>query len=107
MVVSQNHLCAGLIPTYALRVHLVVFYRKTIGGLIEVDGKSTVVSGIGSHRWRTDAVAADYGTRLIGERVDAAGIIELTGIVADNIVLDAVVAHTAFEGSPSPAHTDS
>lgn len=86
--------------------HSVVFYCIAVRASIEIDAEATVVGGIGGRERRTDIIAADDGTRLVAEGIDAAGVIELTGIVADIVTLDAVVLHTCVERCPSPTDAD-
>ena len=84
----------------------VVLYRKAIGAGIEIDAEPAVVGGVRGRIGRTDDVAADNRPRLVRQRVDTAGIVELAGIVADFIIHDAVVLHTRIVWCPSPADAD-
>ena len=82
---------------------VIVLDSKTVGACIQIDAEAAVVGGIGSRVGRTNLVAANDGARLVAERIDAAGVIELTGIVADIVTLDAVVLHTVLRGvQPQP-----
>ena len=84
----------------------VIFYGEAVRASIEIDAEATIVSGVGSRVGRTNLVAANDGAGLVAERIDAAGVIELTGIVADIVTLDAVVLHTCVERCPSPTDAD-
>ena len=79
---------------------------KAVGACIQIDAEAAVVGGIGSRVGRTNLVAANDGAGLVAERIDAAGVIELTGIVADIVTRDAIVLHTCYEGCPSPTDAD-
>ena len=59
--------------------HTVVFYCIAVRASIEIDAEATIVSGVGSRVGRTNLVAANDGAGLVAERIDAAGVIELTG----------------------------
>ena len=79
---------------------------EAVGMGVEIDAETAVVGGIGSRVGRTDLVVLDTGARLVRQRIDAAGIIELTGIVADFVAYDVIVFHTRVVRCPSPSDAD-
>ena len=84
----------------------VILYRKTIRAGIKIDAESAVVGGIGSWGGLFDVVVGNHRMGLVAQRIDTAGIIELAGIVLDDVFRDAVVLHTCVERCPSPTDAD-
>ena len=79
---------------------------EAVGTGVEIDAESTIIGGIGGHGGCADLVASDRRARLIGEGVDAAGVVELAGIVGDAVLGDGIAMHSCVVWCPAPADTD-
>ena len=88
------------------RCRSVVLYGETVGAGIEVDAETAVVGGVWGRVGLRNLIVANLGAWLAGERVDAAGVVELAGVVADAIAEDTVVLHAGVVGSPPPTYAD-
>ena len=53
-----------------------------------------------------DPIIPHHGARLIGKRIKSSGIIQTTGKVMYIVGFYPVVFHSAFQGCPSPADTN-
>ena len=97
---------AYLIATDEAAFSPVVLNCIAVGTGIEVDAEGTVVGGVWGDAGLRDVVVADGGTWLVAQRIDAARVVELAGIVAYLIIYNVVVLHSSMFRSPPPANTD-